>query len=282
MPAKHSKNFFHYLKWRSLIINTEVASFDLEGFQGKTWEGNVIQEFSYNAESRRKLHPFQFRAILEQQSYRNVFDERQQYWKATIEWQPKLTYARGRNVHFRVFAGGFIANTKRKGGSIFPGALNMIGQGFYDFRFDGVFLGRNEGTGFWSQQIAIMDGGFKNTIGQCFALGRSNNFLLAINTSFDLPFDFPLNLPLKPYFDIGYFDNAMPTGASDRFSDQIMWSGGFMLEWLDGLLSIYFPLANSKNIQDRYAERGGFGTRISFSIDINKANPYYYIDRISF
>lgn len=282
LPSRFSKNYHHFLQWRTIILNAESAQFDADGFQGKEWQGNTIHELSYQGESRRSLHPYTIKAALEQQSYKDAFDNNQQYLKLSIDWQPKLTYSDNKHFNIRAFAGVFLSNSKRNGGGIFPGAFNMTTQGFYDYRFDGAFLGRSEGNGIWSQQVAIQDGGFKNTIGTGFALGRTNDFLVAFNANVDLPFDLPLNLPLKPYFDIGYYNDARPTRGVITLQDQLMWSGGFMLNWMDGLLAIYFPVASSRNIQDRYVERGNYGTRISFSIDINKANPYYHINRIEF
>ena len=277
-----TSNYHHFLKWRSFSLATEQALRDGPEFLGTDWENTFIHELSYEGEQRRKLNPFYIKAALEQQSYTDAFNEQQNYLKLSLEWIPSFTYKEGKNFTFRFFGGAFLSNSKRNGGSLFPGAFNMIGQGFYDYRFDEAFWGRTEGTGIFSQQIAIQDGGFKNTIGQGFSLGRTNNFLIALNTKVDIPFDLPLNLPLKAFFDMGYFDNAMPTGMEASFSDQFLWSGGFMIEWLDGLIGVYFPLVNTQAIQDRYIERGNFLSRISFSIDIAKLNPYYQIERIEF
>lgn len=275
-------NFHHFLKWRSFRLGTEQALRDGAEFLGTDWQHTTIHELTYAGENRRKLNPSSYQIALEQQSYTDAFEVNQNYLKLSLEWMPQFSYKADKLISFRFFGGFFLSNSRRNGGSIFPGAFNMITQGFYDYRYDGLYFARNEGHGILSQQIEIKDGGFKNTIGQGFSLGRTNNFLLALNTKIDFPANLPFNLPLKAFFDLGYFDNAMPTGMSDTFKDQFLWSGGFMLEWMDGLFGIYFPLVNSDNIQNRYIERGNFLTRISFSIDVAKLNPYYHINRLEF
>ncbi|MCB0375317.1 MAG: hypothetical protein KDD04_05300 [Sinomicrobium sp.] len=115
------------------------------------------------------------------------------------------------------------------------------------------------------------DGGFKVPVSPAFNLGKSNSFIAAINLKTDLPFGNAI--PIRPYFDIGYFDNAMPTGQEDTFTDQLLWSGGLALEILDGRLGVYFPLINSKNIQDRLLEQGNYATRISYRFDLYGEKP---------
>ena len=199
-----------------------------------------------------------------------------------MEWKSSLNYDTKKQIDIRLFAGGFLNNSSRNRGAIFPGAYNLIQKGFNDYRFDDFYFGRTEGTGIWSNQVSIRDGGFKTVIGDAFSLGRSNSYIIAINLKADLPINLPLRFPVKPYLDLGYFDNAMPTGADDTFEDQFLWSGGLMLDLIKDKFGIYFPLANSKNISDRFAERGKFRTRISYSLDLNQLDPWELIDRVSF
>lgn len=264
------------LQWRGIWQSRQSAVFTDGGvFSGLRRDQAWIQEWSYAGEHRRVVNPQGWRIALEQQKDEGQFIPLN-YWKASAEWKSAFTYEEGRHVQVRFFAGGFLSNSRRRRGAIFPEAFNLTAQGFNDYRFDDYYFGRSERSGIWSQQISLREGGMKALTGAGFATGRSNNFIVAINLSADLPRQFLL--PFKPYFDIGYFDNAMPTGQNDRFADQLLWSGGLALEVGDGLFGIYLPLINSRNLNARLAERGNFLHRIAFTLDINRLNPWQLPD----
>ena len=267
---------------RTLFLNQEQLSFADGEFAGTEWQGNAIQELSFSTEQRTAINPYSWQAALEHQAYDTPFGQAQRYLKASWEWNGNYTYRHKRNLSLRLFAGAFLYHSERDAGYLAPGAFNLISQGFNDYRFDDFYLGRNDTDGPWLQQVSIRDGGFKNVIGRGFSLGRSNSFIIAANLKADLPKDLVSWLPLKPYFDIGYFDNAMPTGAEDAFKDQMLWSGGLMLGAFNDAIAIYFPLVNSKNIQGRYVERGDYWKRVAFSVDLRRLNPWRMVDRLEF
>lgn len=279
LGAAPASPFSHHLKWRTLWINREEATFTDGQFSGKTWDDRLIHELSYYGKNDRAVNPFSFHIALEQQRYRDI-GGRQHYLRASLEWQQHFTYKENKNIDLRVFAGSFLINTRRDGGRLFPGAFNLIAQGFNDYRFDELYLGRSENEGFWSQQISLREGAFKTPLGGAFPLGRSNNYILAMNLTADLPQDF--FLPLKPYLDLGYFDNAQPTGQEDTFQGQFLWSAGLAVEIGGGLFGIYFPLLNSQNLEDRLTERGNFWTRVSFNFDFARLNPFEAVNRVEF
>lgn len=280
---KPTSNFHQNIQWRSLWLNQELPTFSAAfgNYIGNRWEDTFIHELSYFGESRRALNPFSVFLALEQQSYTDILGK-QDYVKVSLELKQSFTYAKDKNIDFRIFVGGFVNNSRRESGAIFPGAFNLTSQGFNDYRYDDFYFGRNADEGIWSQQVTIRDGGMKTAFGPGFSIGRSNNYILALNFKADLPNEFPLPLPIKPYFDIGYFDNAMPTGADDTFEDQVMWSGGLALEFVDEVFGIYFPLVNSQNVQDRFDERGNYWNRIAFVLDLNKLNPKRLLRRVEF
>ncbi len=271
--AKPAASTLHQmLQWRVIGLRREHPAFSREGdFKGIDAKRMIIQEWSYHAEQRRVVNPHSLLLALERQKTAD-FPVDANYWKASVEWKTAFTYERGRHIHLRCFAGGFLSNSRRNRGAIFPEAFNLTAQGFNDYRFDDFYFGRTEAQGVWSQQISLREGGMKALTGQGFAMGRSNNFIVAVNLSADLPRRFLL--PLKPYFDIGYFDNAMPTGANDTFADQLIWSGGVSLELFDGIFGVYLPLINSSNLAGQLAGRGRYFRRIAFALDLNRLNPY--------
>lgn len=277
-----TSNFYQNIQLRTIWLNTQVPQFDIEGkYLDNKWSDFFIPNLSYLAENRRALNPFSFGVGLEQQSYQSL-TKKEHYVKLSLEWNSSFTFAERKNFNLRLFGGFFLDNTRRHAGGIFPGAFNLTSQGFNDYAFEDYYFGRSDFEGPWSRQVTIREGGMKNVIGGGFNLGRSNNYIVSMNLKSDLPVDLPLKLPLKPYFDVGYFDNAQPTGKNDTFKDQLLWSGGVMLEVLDQAVAIYFPLANSKNIQDRYLERGNYWQRVSFTIDLKKLNPLHWVERIEF
>ena len=276
----HTRDRRRSLQWRSIFLDTESPVFESGDFSGKRNDRTWIHELSFSTERRHPIVPAASQVVLEYQSYKDFFGRRQRYLKASASWQGAYAYAAGKRLAMRVFAGGFIDNTKRNGGAIFPGAFNLVSRGPNDYRFDDLYFARSEDRGFFSQQINLRDGGFKTVIENSFSLGRSNNFILALNLKADLPLKLPLNLPLKPYFDIGYFDNAMPTGNGAALEDQVLWSGGFALELFNNTLGVYFPVVNSQNIRDRFAERGGYWSRISFQIRFQNLAPDVLRERL--
>ena len=209
------------------------------------------------------------------------FEEDEQYLKSSLEWKQNFHFAKKRAVQVRAFVGAFLYNTERDNGYVAPAAFNLISNGYNDYRYDDLYFGRYENGGLAAQQISTRDGGFKNVIGQGFNLGRSNSFIAALNVKSALPPKMFPNLPIKPYFDIGYFDNTSSIG-SDEFIDQLLWSGGLMLDFFDETVAVYFPLVNSKNINDRYLERGNYWQRISFQVDVHRMSPLRAIDRLEF
>lgn len=264
------------LQWRGIRQWVQSAEFAPDGtFSSLRHDLFWIQEWSYAGEQRRVVNPQRWRMAIERQKDEDQFIPLN-YWKASAEWKGAFSYEKGRHLHLRIFAGGFLSNSRRMRGAIFPEAFNLTAQGFNDYRFDDYYFGRNERSGIWSQQISLSEGGMKALTGAGFAAGRSNNFIVAMNLGADLPRQFLL--PLKTYFDIGYFDNAMPTGQNDRLAEQILWSGGLALELGDGIFGIYLPLINSKNLSARLAERGNWLQRIAFTFDLNRLNPWQLPD----
>ena len=112
--------------------------------------------------------------------------------------------------------------------------------------------------------MSLTEGGFKGAFGSPFAgvIGNSNNFIVALNLRADLPRRLPFGIPLKPWFDVGYYDDATPLGRDRPRAEQLLWSGGLLLEFGKGILEVYFPLANSTFLKNQYLTRsGGTNTR---------------------
>lgn len=285
-----TSRYHHFLQLRTINLHAEAAQFEGGEYVDNDWTNQLIYELRYNGAVRRSINPQEVDLRLEYQDY-EVLGESENYLRLSLDYQYGFTFKRGKNFDFRLFTGINLVNSTRNRGAIFPGAFNLSPQGFIrnnseigvvggDYKLDDYYLGRNETSGIWSQQISLREGGFKVPFGNPLALGRSNDYILAINLKTDLPFTLPVNLPLKPYLDLGYFSNAMPIGEDATFDDQFYWSGGLMLDLLDGVAGIYFPLFNKEVIRNVYEERGNYWTRITFSFDLGKANPFDLIHKL--
>lgn len=272
-------NTYARLQLRGIWTATETLDFSDVLNPGTDTRQHFLQEARFTFEQRRKINAYQWSAALEHQAFEDVFGEYQQYIKASFEIDWDFNYAPREAVHLRLFAGYFLYSTFRESNAISPVAFNLISNGRNDYRYDNLYLGRNEAEGFAAQQISRRGGGFKTPVDNGFGLGRSNNFVLAANFKVDLPGDAPFGIPLKPYLDLGYYDDNRPLSDGLTFSDQLMWNSGLMLSLFDERLAVYFPLISSKNIADRLAEQGNYWNRIGFQLDLHRLSPWKLLDR---
>ena len=289
-----SPSFEHEIQLRTLVIGKEEARYDTTGFLGKAWQHATIYEARYFAQQHRLPNPYEMTGTLEWQNYRAADDRPAHYLRGSVEWKQQFYYQTRRKISVRLFAGYFFVNTQRQRSSVAGNSLSndiarssfaLNPQGFNDYRFDQLYLGRSQAEGLFSQQVSQTEGGFKNAFGSPYAgqTGNSNNYILALNFKADLPQRLPLGIPLKPYFDLGFYDDATPLGSEKRFHDQFLWSGGFMLEFLQGGLEIYFPMVNAKPLRDVYKEMGGnnYLRRITWSIRIGRVTPMEVIRKLA-
>ncbi len=287
-----SMSFSHAVNFRTLIIGREAALRSIEGqYLGKTWKKNTIYELRYEGEEHRLPNPYSFQIALETQGYRDALDQPAHYLRGTAMWRQKFFYRDKKKITMRLFAGYFIQSTQRNR-SIEETALSLNPQGFNDYKFDQTFLARSGADEFLGRQVSQTEGGFKGAFGPAAAgtIGNSNNYILALNLKADLPLRLPLGTMLKPYFDLGYYDDATINGKNRPTREQLLWSGGLMLEFFKGGLEVYFPLVNSRFLNDQYCDQAG-GTRqssifcggdyrkmISWSMRLNFSDPIKMVE----
>ncbi len=291
LGSKANKSFAHRLNIRSLLIWEENGIFkqdSIEGTQvtGTEFDRSTINEISYSGENNRAVNPFAFRIALEQQSY-EVGANDENYLKATVKLNLNYTYAKGKNISFRIFGGYFIQNSRQDlmlaSDGFARGNLFFSGEGANDYRYDDFYLDRNATEGIFSQQVHTGDGGFKNALAGQSQFGNVNDYLLSLSIKADLPKDLPFNLPLKPYFDVGYMNDTHKT-FSEFNAAHTYYSGGVMLDFFDGIIGVYFPIINSKDLKNDYGSTGrdNYTKKITFSLDLNRANPFDLINKIQF
>jgi hypothetical protein len=295
LMRRPNSQFYQTIQLRSILLDEEVTRFEPVDTLGTFYTGNervdgLINELTWELGDRRALNPYSLRLALEQRSYDDVFNSKlkRSYLRLSLEAKASLTYAHDRNIYVRGFFGSFLKNDYRNRGAIAPGAFNLTGQGFNDYRYDDFYFGRTETTGFYSQQIHQREGGLKVPLGGANSEGRSNNYLFAINLKADLPQDLPLKLPLKPYFDFGYYDDARPINSELSFSDQVWWQGGVALEFGKGIFGVYVPVVSSPTLRGTDEMPGLYDTsgrdkwyeRIAFTLDLTQLNPWNLLERI--
>lgn len=264
----------HQIQWRSIHLRKESPVFSNDGqFEEKNTAANWIHELSYQYLSNRLINPYGIKLALEQQRY-DIFNRSENYLKASFDLKWDWTYAMRKALHTRIFLGMMLHNTASDARAIFPGAFSLIGRSSNDYRFDQFFFGRTEQEGFAIQQLSKQDGGLKTPISSSYDLGISNQMIFSINLACDLP----QQIPIQPYFDIGYFKNNFPTTDGPTFEDQLLWNGGFALVLWPDILEIYFPLIQSENISDIFRAEGNYWNRIGFTVDLTGLKPFGKID----
>jgi hypothetical protein len=285
LMRSHTSGFYQNIELRSILLQKQHAEFEtrLNGafYQGNSWNSRVINSLSWEIGNRRVLQPYRICVGFEQQRYEDFFGKAQSYLKASLEYNVAYMFAEGRAIQTRIFAGKFFqSDARRKRGFIFEEAFNLTSQGFNDYRFENLYIGRTENQGLFSRQIMPSDGGLKVALGGAYSEGRSNDMIVALNLKSDLPKDLPFNLPVQAYFDIAWYNDTRPISSDLSFSDQVWWQGGFSLSDKRGIFALNFPVISSGNVSDLYKQSGrsSFFKRISFTLNFQKLNPWNLID----
>jgi hypothetical protein len=214
----------------------------------------------YQYKNDRTFHPYGYNAELQMGS---------SFLKLNLETHLRIDYdLKGKSLFLRAYAGKFIAtNTQANNTRYF---LNTTFSGANDYLYQGTFIGRNEREGLWANQVSMEEGAFKiPTNLYANPLGRSNNWLLAINLKTDLPLG---KVPIRFYADIATFADAKilnPSGGA------LLFNAGLELTLFKELLSIYAPLILSKDYKDYLKSifpKDRLVKTISFSFNLRQLN----------
>lgn len=221
---------------------------------------NFYGRARYEHRNARTFNPFSY--ALEGQAGK-------QFAKLSLEANLRIDYFReNKALYIRGYAGKFF----NFAGDAFDSYRYRIANtysGWNDYLYDETYVGRNEQTGLWSQQISMKEGGFKiNTLQYASQLGLSDNWLFSLNLKSDLPF---WKLPLRLFLDVATFSDAKqrnPSGAG------ILYAGGIEFH-LSDYFSVYVPLVMSKDFSE-YTKSvypdNRFLKTISFSLNLGKLN----------
>ena len=270
----------HKLRLDNLFIIEEDEIFERPDtvtlFVGKTNQLRTTHRLTHTYTSTQPIAPFSITSMAE---YANYYDggrdTTRHYLKLTVEGKFKFYYGAHWAADLRIFMGGFPVHTDRDFGD-FP--LHLVSRNSNDYHYDEYILGRRSSNTLWENQINLREGGFKTpvAIAQALADGRSNTFIFAVNFKADLPVNLPFRmnwLKLKPYLDLGFYQNSAPSVQIQSISEAIFFNGGLMIDIWDGAAGLYLPFFSSNNLGTLVKQRGNFFRQISFSFNLHKLHP---------
>lgn len=188
-------------------------------------------------------------------------------------------------LHLRFFGGGFLYRDDDFRFGLNPQyGFNLSGKvGEVDYLYDGNYFGRNEQTGFASQQISANDGYFKVITAQNGVhIGQTVNYIFALNTVIDFPVPY---VPIKLFFDLGYtYNNKLSNGNISDFPIKgFQYDLGLVFSFLNRGIEFYMPIAMSKDFKDYYkANSPKLKQKITFAININQLMLHKKIREMKF
>ncbi|QED36485.1 M1 family metallopeptidase [Antarcticibacterium arcticum] len=166
--------------------------------------------------------------------------------KVAVELEYRKLFRNNRQINLRLFAGTFIYNDERDN-DYFSFALDRP----TDYLFDYNYYGRSQGSGLFSQQIIMAEGGFKSQLEPAFA----NQWLTTINASTNLW------KWIFAYGDVGLVKNQF---APAHF----VYDSGLRVSLVQDYFEIFFPVYSNLGweiAQDNYDQK----IRFIVTLDIN-------------
>ncbi|MFN9782558.1 MAG: M1 family metallopeptidase [Sphingobacteriales bacterium] len=227
-----------------------------------------ITQFRTVINNYRKLYPYRGEFLAELNK---------EFMRFSVTGNYFFNFRKKGGVNLRLFAGKFIYLATKNINTQFELQrynLTMSGpKGDEDYTYSAPFIGRNENSGLWSQQIMPRDGFFKvRTDLLATKPGVSDNWLTAANLTVDVPDRLnplqilPIKIPLKLFADFGTSSTTWNQDGGSR----LLYDGGIQISMLNNLVNFYFPLVYSSVYRDYFKSTPGnnFFQRVSFSINI--------------
>ncbi len=174
-------------------------------------------------------------------------------------------------LYVRAFAGKFFyVNNNVSYFDAAPYFFNVTPTAYNDYAFENTYLGRNEQTGYKSQQVLDREGGFATrTSFLANPLGQTDDWLAAINIRSDIPIKFAL-LP-QLFLNAATFADA---GLKNTSGAKALYEAGLQFNLIKNLIKINIPILVSKDFKDYnrsvYAKNERWYRQISFSLSTNR------------
>jgi hypothetical protein len=239
-----------------------------------------IAEVNIGLVDRRNLYPYS--ANLDIMQVKNIL---------RLSWTGKyfFTYnSKGEGISTRLFAGKIFylkdqTNEVLNNNALYGFYMNGA-TGVQDFLYSDYFIGRNENSGWMTQQIMERDGFFKVKVpaGSSSNFGFSDNWLSSLNIVADIPESvnpfqvLPFKIPLKIFVDAGTYSELWSDNVN---SEKLLYDAGFQLSFFKSLVNVYIPIVYSKQYRTTYNSIPGhkFWNTISFSINLDALNYKKYL-----
>jgi len=265
-----------YIEWKTFLIGERgpgryvIKSTDSLAYADRIgkYEFRYVDQLSFHAEDQRVLYPWQAHLQLQQGA---------RFYRVNFTGKYFFNYAAGGGMDLRLFAAkfGYLGGRDNSSGiSQYQPKLTAVG-GNEDYTYSNYFLGRNEYTGFASQQIMQRDGNLKIRVPSFPWLeGRSDNWVSSLNLTTTLPAGIvPQWLPLKLFFDVGTYSGAW---KPDALTGRFLYAGGLQLSLFHNVINFYAPVFYSSDFRDQLRtlpDQNTFFKRLSFSIDLQNIDP---------
>ncbi len=173
--------------------------------------------------------------------------------KLTYDFRYRRLTDKNRQFDFRIFAGAFLHNKTES--DFFSFGLSR--QTDYLFKYN--FLGRSEGSGFFSQQLITNEGGFKSNLPTNFA----NQWLTSMNTSVGIWKWTEL------YNSVGFV-------KSKNTPVYFAYETGIRLNFVHEIMELYFPLHSNLGWE---VEQENYLSRVRFVITLRPKKIINFIKR---
>jgi len=201
-----------------------------------------MNELSYLLKNIRQMHPW---------SLRFAFQQNPEFSRIFAEGKLRWLYAdNGKAIHLRLFAGHYITSNVWSFSN--PGFHLRGIRGIDDPYFDGIFPGRTDTKGLYSQQFIEEEGGL---------IGLGDAEVVYDNlASLSLKLDFPFMLPLRFFFDAGTtFTSNVPVvlGLSVPLAK-------------NDIFEVFFPLYYSELKASEGKMFDHYGEKIRFTLNLQK------------
>lgn len=261
---KFRSPYTHTLNMRSVIAWLDWIRFDTKQ---KETQRYFVNEVKYRVERNSTLHPFNIQVTLR---------EGNRFANLAAEANFLISYKRpGEGLFIRVFAGGFLVNSK------LPSDITAPLPRFYlsnsttnnfaywlqkDYMFDENFLDRNGRDPYLGRQVAKTDGAFRSFT----SFGATNKFLMSLNLTTSTHRFFPIN----PFVNAAFI-------VSDLNQPQLAAEFGLSAIILRDMVEIHLPLVTTKNISNNQKVLGitKWYQKFSFTLKFKLQKPIDYIRR---
>ncbi|HLP50215.1 MAG TPA: M1 family metallopeptidase [Chitinophagales bacterium] len=261
---KSRSPYVHSLNMRSAIIWLDWIRFDNDK---KETQRYFVNEYKYTVKRNSTLHPFNVNVAFRQgNSFANI----------SAEGNFIISYKRkDEGFRIRVFAGGFIVNSKSTSDISSPNPRfylsNATTNNFAywlqkDYMFDENFLDRNGRDPYLGRQIAKTDGAFRSFTN----FGATNKFLMALNLTSSTHRFFPIN----PFVNTAFIVNDL---GKPQFAAEL----GLSAILLRDMIEIHLPLVTTKNISDNQKVLGinKWYQKFTFTLKLQLSRPMDLIRR---